>query len=70
MIARAAENSIYFASVNNALRYQESATSLIGPEGDLVCHVPYGEESLLVANLDLDAATRQYAIRYRPEFYA
>ena len=70
MIARAAENSIYFASVNNAVRFQESATSLIGPEGNLVDHVPYGEESLLVADLDLAAATRQYARRYRPEYFS
>jgi predicted amidohydrolase len=70
MIARAAENSIYFASVNNALRYQESATSLIGPEGELDDFVPYGHEALLVADLDLATATRQYAVRFRPEAFA
>ena len=31
MIARAIENTVYFASVNHAFRYQESATTLIGP---------------------------------------
>ena len=35
MIARGVENTVYFASVNYALRYQDSATSLIGPDGDL-----------------------------------
>jgi predicted amidohydrolase len=70
MIARSAENSIYFASVNYAMRYQESATSLVDPEGDLVCHVPYGEEALLVHDVDLTRATRQYALRYRPKSFA
>lgn len=70
MIARAAENSIYFASVNCAMRYQESATTLIGPEGDLVDHVAYGQVSLLVADLDLTRATRMYATRFRPEYFA
>jgi predicted amidohydrolase len=32
MVARSVENTIYFASVNYAMRYQESATSLLGPE--------------------------------------
>lgn len=69
MIARAVENSIYFASVNNALRFQESATSLIGPDGDLLAHVPYGEERLLVCDLDLSRATGLYARRFNPALY-
>ena len=31
MVARSVENTIYFASVNYAMRYQDSATSLLGP---------------------------------------
>jgi predicted amidohydrolase len=69
MIARAVENSIYFASVNNAFRFQESATSLLGPDGDLIAHVPYGEEQLLVQDIDLTRATGLYARRYNPAFY-
>lgn len=69
MILRAKENSIYFASVNEAMRRQNSATSLIDPEGNLLQWVPYGEEGLLVADLDLSKATGFYAKRYRPEFY-
>lgn len=34
MMMRSRENSIYFASVNYALRFQESATSLIAPSGE------------------------------------
>lgn len=69
MIARAAENAIYFASVNYAFRYQESATSLIGPDATCLAYVPYGEERLLVCDLDLARATGLYAKRFNPAFY-
>lgn len=69
MIARAVENVIYFASPNYALRYQETATSLIAPDGRCVTHTPYGEEALLIADLDLGAATGLVAHRYAPERY-
>lgn len=69
MILRAKENSVYFASVNQAMRSQNSATSLIDPDGNLLKWIPYGEEGLLVADLDLSKATGFYAARYRPEFY-
>jgi predicted amidohydrolase len=69
MECRAQENSIYFASVNFALRAQNSATSLLDPHGRLVAHLPYGEEGLLVADLDLAQATRYYASRYNPAWY-
>lgn len=69
MIARAMENEVYFASVNYALRYQETATSVIAPDGSHLAHAPYGEEGLLVADLDLGAATGSYAKRYRSGRY-
>lgn len=69
MVARSVENSVYFASVNNAMRYQDSATSLLGPDGDCIAHVPYGQEQLLVQDIDLSRATRLYARRYNPAFY-
>jgi predicted amidohydrolase len=69
MIARAMENVIYFASVNFALQAPETATSLIAPDGRCVAHLAYGEERLLVADLDLAAATGTYARRYAPERY-
>ncbi len=69
MIARAMENAIYFASVNYALRSPETATSLVAPDGRCVAHTAYGEEALLVADLDLGAATGSYARRYAPERY-
>ena len=54
---RGIENTIYFASVNYAFRFQDSATTVIGPEGDCLPYVPYGEERLLIHDLDLSLAT-------------
>ena len=69
MVMRGVENTVYFASVNYALRHQDSATSLIGPDGDCLAHVPYGEERLLVHDLDLARATGFCARRFNPAFY-
>ncbi len=63
MIARSVENTIYFASANYAMRYQESATAVIDPDGNLLACAPYGEETLLVCDLDLNRATGFYARR-------
>ena len=70
MIARAMENGIYFASVNYALRAPETATSLVAPDGRCVGHTPYGEESLLVLDLDPAAAAGVYARRFAPDRYS
>lgn len=69
MICRAGENGIYFASVNQAMRYQNSATSLIDPQGELVDYLSYGKEDVLVADIDVAQATRLYAKRYNPAWY-
>jgi predicted amidohydrolase len=69
MVARSVENTIYFASVNYAMRYQESATSLLGPDGDCLAYVPYGEEQLLVHDIDPSRATGFSARRFNPAFY-
>lgn len=69
MAMRARENTIYFASVNYALRYQESATSVIAPSGECEAHLPYGEEGVLVHEIDVEKATGLLASRYAPERY-
>ena len=69
MMMRSVENSIWFASVNYALRYQEAATSLIDPSGQCAGFLAYGEEGVLVRTIDLDAATGLLARRYAPERY-
>jgi predicted amidohydrolase len=69
MMMRGLENTIYFASVNYALRFQESATSLISPTGQCRAHLPYGQEGLLVQDIDVEEATGLLATRYAPERY-
>jgi predicted amidohydrolase len=69
MMCRALENTVYFASVNYAFRYQESATSLIAPSGECLAHLPYGQEGVLVQGIDPTAATGLLASRYAPERY-
>ena len=67
MMMRSIENTIYFASVNYAMRFQESATSLIDPSGGCQAHLPYGEEGVLVQSIDIERATGLLAARYAPE---
>jgi len=69
MMMRSIENTIYFASVNYALRFQESATSLIDPSGRCQAHLPYGREGVLVEEINLEEATGLLAGRYAPERY-
>ncbi|NKB66653.1 MAG: carbon-nitrogen hydrolase family protein [Candidatus Latescibacteria bacterium] len=69
MMLRSLENTIYFASVNYALAYQEAATSLIDPSGQCQAHLPYGREGVLVETIDLDKATGLLAQRFAPERY-
>lgn len=69
MICRSIENSIYFASVNYAFAFQDSATSVIAPDGSCLAHQPYGLPGLLVQKLDLSEATGLVAQRYAPDRY-
>jgi predicted amidohydrolase len=69
MMMRSIENTIYFASVNYALRFQESATSLIAPSGRCQAYLPYGQEGVLVQAITVEDATGLLATRYAPERY-
>jgi predicted amidohydrolase len=69
MMMRSRENTIYFASVNYALRFQESATSLIAPSGECQAYLPYGQEGVLVQSINIEEATGLLAARYAPERY-
>ena len=69
MMMRSMENTIYFASVNYALRFQESATSLIAPSGQCQAYLPYGQEGVLVQAIKVEEATGSLAARYAPERY-
>jgi predicted amidohydrolase len=69
MMMRAVENTIYFASVNYATRYPESATSLIAPDGKCIAYQPYGKAGVLVADIDPEKATGKLAKRFKPNNY-
>ena len=69
MTLRSMENAIYFATVNYALRFQESATSLIAPSGQCQAYLPYGQEGVLVQTIRAEEATGLLATRYAPERY-
>ncbi|MHB8731798.1 MAG: carbon-nitrogen hydrolase family protein [bacterium] len=69
MMMRSIENGVYFASVNYAMRFQESATSLIDPSGRCRAHLPYGQEGVLVQAIDVEEATGLLAARYAPDRY-
>jgi predicted amidohydrolase len=63
---RAAENTCFVASVNYALPDAPTTSAIVAPDGSVVCYQPYGVAGLLVADLDLDRATRLLATRLRP----
>ena len=67
MMMRSRENTIYFASVNYATRFQESATSVIGPDGECEAFLPYGHEGVLVHEIDPRRATGLLARRFAPD---
>ena len=69
MRMRSRENTIYFASVNYATRFQESATSLIAPCGECVAHQPYGVEGVLTYDIDVEQSTGLLASRFAPQRY-
>jgi predicted amidohydrolase len=65
MLCRAAENTCYFASVNCASEGSGTTSAIVRPDGTLHSYQPYGQEGLLVADLDLRTATGALASRYR-----
>ena len=69
IMMRAIENTIYFASINYATKFQESATSLIAPDGKCIAHQNYGETGVLVADIDPSIATGFLAKRFKTELY-
>ncbi len=62
-LCRAAENTCYFASVNYASEGSPTTSVVVRPDGTVLCHQPYGEEGLLVADIDPAAATGLLAKR-------
>ncbi len=67
LMCRAIENTVFVAQANTAMPDQGSITGIVGPDGDLVVALPYGDVGVVSAALELDLATRLIAVRYAPE---
>lgn len=65
MLCRAAENTCWFASVNVASPGSGTTSAVVRPDGTVLAWQPYGQEGLLVADLDLGLATGLLASRCR-----
>ncbi len=63
ILCRAAENTCYFASVNFAGDGSPTTSAVAKPDGTLLCYQPYGRPGLLIADIDLTAATGLLASR-------
>jgi predicted amidohydrolase len=64
-LCRAAENTCYFATVNFASAGSPTTSAVVRPDGTLLAWQPYGEEGLLVADIDISTATGLLAARCR-----
>ncbi len=65
VLCRAAENTCYFASVNCASEGSGTTSAIANPDGSLHSFQPYGQAGLLLADLDVSAATGLLATRCR-----
>jgi predicted amidohydrolase len=62
-LCRAAENTCYFATVNCASAGSPTTSAVVRPDGALLSYQPYGQEGLLIADIDLTTATGLLAAR-------
>lgn len=69
-MVRALENTIYFAPSNYGVRYPESASAVIAPDGACLAHQAYGQPGIVVAGIDPEKATGFLASRYKSHLYA
>ena len=64
-LCRAAENTCWFAMINYASNGSPTTSAVVRPDGTVLSWQPYGCEGLLVADIELEAATRVLAGRWR-----
>ena len=69
IMCRAVENTVYVASVNFAFRYQDAATCIVAPDGELAACLPYGASDVLTYDVDISKATGLLAQRCRIDLY-
>jgi predicted amidohydrolase len=65
VLCRAAENTCYIATVNCATAGSPTTSAVVRPDGTLLSYQPYGKEGLLIADIDITAATGLLAARYK-----
>jgi predicted amidohydrolase len=63
VLCRAAENTCYFATVNCASPGSPTTSAIVRPDGTLLSYQPYGEEGLLISDIDTSTATGFLAAR-------
>lgn len=65
VLCRAAENTVYVASINYASEGSGTTSVVVNPDGTVLTWQPYGKEGLLIADIDTDKATGLLAKRTR-----
>jgi predicted amidohydrolase len=65
ILCRAAENTCFVATVNCASEGSPTTSAVASPDGTLLTHQPYGQEGLLLTDIDLPEATGLLASRYK-----
>jgi predicted amidohydrolase len=65
VLCRAAENTCYIATVNYSSAGSPTTSAVAQPDGTLLSYQPYGKEGLLIADINLAAATGLLAARYK-----
>jgi len=63
VLCRAAENTCYIATVNFAGAGSPTTSAVVRPDGTLLSYQPYGKQGLLIADIDITAATGLFAAR-------
>ena len=58
IVTRAAENTVWFASCNACLPHQNSRSLVVAPDGRIHARTELKREEVLVADIDVDRATR------------
>jgi predicted amidohydrolase len=66
-LCRAAENTCYFATVNCASTGSPTTSAVVQPDGTLLSYQPYGQQGLLIAEIELAAATGLLAARCKSD---
>ena len=62
-LCRAAENTVFFATVNCASPGSPTTSAVVRPDGTLAAYQPYGKGGLLIVDIDISAATGLLASR-------